>query len=285
MPIAIGLALLVALAGLGFWTAVHPPRYRSAATPADFGWAYESVAFRTADGLTLRGWLIPSAGDPSFRDRRVVMLLHGYPFDKGNILAVAPILHDQVHVLVFDFRGFGESEGWGTTVGYREQNDVLAAIRFLEDRGFERIGAFGFSMGGATALLAAPRTDRLRVIIADSAYADLGLMARAYYGNLPLLSELLAWLTILFARLTFGVDPTDVSPARALAQIQTPVLLIHSTGDDQISVEHAHRLQASLAQNPRSEVWIVDTPGHGSAFSLRPSEYQRRVADFLERHL
>lgn len=281
----LALALLVALAGLGFWSAVHPPRYRSATTPASFGWGYETVAFQTADGLTLRGWLIPRAGDPLYEDRRVVMLLHGYPFDKGNILSVAPLVHDHVHLLVFDFRGFGESDGTGTTIGYREQEDVLGALEFLRGRGFDRIGAFGFSMGAATALMAAGRTDRLRVVISDSAYADLGMMARAYYGNLPLLSEPLAWLTRLFGRMSFGVDPADVSPARSLAQVRIPVLVIHSTGDDQIGLENAHRLQAALAQNRQAEFWFADAAGHGSAFALHPAEYEGRVVDFLQRHL
>ncbi|NPA29421.1 MAG: alpha/beta hydrolase, partial [Epsilonproteobacteria bacterium] len=40
-------------------------------SPAEWGAAYEDITYRTADGLTLRGWWIPG------RDERAVLLLHG----------------------------------------------------------------------------------------------------------------------------------------------------------------------------------------------------------------
>ena len=60
------------------------------------------------------------------------------------------------HVLQFDFRGHGASDPAGTTLGTAERQDVAAAVRLLQGRGLGPIALYGISMGGATAVLAAP---------------------------------------------------------------------------------------------------------------------------------
>ena len=69
--------------------------------------AYQDVSFRTADGLTLRGWHIPSVKTTG----KNLILLHGYPADKGNILPALAFLHEDFNLLLFDFRYLGKSEG------------------------------------------------------------------------------------------------------------------------------------------------------------------------------
>ncbi len=99
---------------------------------------------------------------------------HGYPFDKANILSHALFPHARFHLLLPDFRYFGNSEGAYTTAGSLETQDVAAAVSYLEQRNEvdpERIGALGFSMSAAAFLLA--RHPGIKAIVADSAYATL----------------------------------------------------------------------------------------------------------------
>ena len=69
-----------------------------------------------------------------------MIVLHGYPYDKGNALGVTPFLHDEFDLVLFDFRYFGASEGTSTTVGHRERLDVLAAVDHLRSKGVRSIG-------------------------------------------------------------------------------------------------------------------------------------------------
>ncbi|MBI3965201.1 MAG: alpha/beta hydrolase [Chloroflexi bacterium] len=305
-----GLLLLVSF--FGYWSATHPPRYRSAVTPASFGWPYEPVEIATADGLRLRGWLVKGEAGNSPATRAIVML-HGYPFDKGNILPLGGYLRSEFDLLLFDFRSFGESEGSATTVGYREVGDLAAAVKLLRERGYQRIGVWGFSLGGAVALLSQAADGRddggtagqpdsgamgrqgevvwngrglqIDAIVADSAYADLARLAEAYYGRVPGLSWLLAKLTELWASALLGVHPRDVSPAVASRGTRTPVLLIHSRADDQIPFENALEIQRALAENSNARFWFVDGARHGEAWSRYRVEYEQRVQSFFREHL
>ena len=58
-------------------------------------------------------------------------------------------------VLMFDLRGHGESDGDRLSIGYHERKDVLGAVDFAEEKGFEKIGVLSFCMGAATSLRAA----------------------------------------------------------------------------------------------------------------------------------
>ena len=53
--------VLIIISLWGFYSSIRPPKIVSSLTPRDLKMDYEDVSFRTADGLTLRGWYIPSA--------------------------------------------------------------------------------------------------------------------------------------------------------------------------------------------------------------------------------
>jgi pimeloyl-ACP methyl ester carboxylesterase len=97
---------LVVISLWGFYSSIRPPKILSSLTPRDLKMGYENASFRTADGLTLRGWYIPTAR----RTEKTLILLHGYPADKGDILPALAFLHEDFNLLLFDFRYLGKSE-------------------------------------------------------------------------------------------------------------------------------------------------------------------------------
>src|SRR4029453_3473347 len=115
----------------------------------------------------LAAWLLPRAGAPA------LVLLHGYPAEKADLLPLAGALAPRFTVLLVDQRYFGKSGGRATTIGFRERADLQRAIDFLGTRGIEKVGVFGFSLGGAVALLAAAEDPRIRAVAAYAPFADL----------------------------------------------------------------------------------------------------------------
>lgn len=279
------LSSLLVISLVGFFSSIRPMKFSSLVTPDYYGWDYETVAFSTRDNLLIKGWLIPKVAGTPENARRVVILLHGYPFDKGNILALAPFLKEKFPLLLFDFRYFGESGGSYTSVGYHEQKDLLAAVDFLNRKGYDKIGVVGFSLGGAVALMAAEKSPNIRAVVADSSYADLEMMAKSHYSGLFILKYPLTILTRLISKVVLGVDPKDVSPARAAEGSRTPILIIHSKDDDQIPIENAYRIKEALKGNPQAQFWFFDGARHGETFGLKRAEYEKIVLDFLEAHL
>jgi len=267
---------LVVISLWGFYTSIRPPKILSSLTPRDLKIAYENASFKTADGLTLRGWYIPAARPTE----KTVILLHGYPADKGDILPALAFLHEDFNLLLFDFRYLGESEGSYSSAGAKEVEDLLAAIRFLKAKGIEEVGVWGFSMGGAVALMALEKAPEIRAVVSESSYASLAEMALSLL-RIPLLNYPVAYLVGLWAKIFLGIDLRNVSPAQRIRHTRVPILLIHSSDDAVIPFSHAQSLQQALGENPHAEFWFHNGFGHGEL----GAQYQSRVRSFFHKHL
>lgn len=261
----------------GFYISIKPPKIKSSITPSDYGMDYESISFTTKDQLILDGWFIHHQNPET---AKTIILLHGYPADKGDILPLTHFLNDKYNLLYFDFRYLGESEGRYSTAGALEKEDLLTAIRFLRSRGIDKVGVWGFSMGGAVALMAAPEAPEIKAIVSDSAYARLQLMAYGLY-RIPVLRYPLGWLTSLWGRVFMGLDIGSIAPAESVKDLDIPILIIHSKEDEVILFKNALLIQESLKNNPKAEFWFQENLIHGQA----GRDYQNRILDFFERSL
>ena len=267
---------LIIISLWGFYSSIRPPKIISSVTPRDLKMNYEDVSFRTADGLTLRGWYIPATQ----RTEKTLILLHGYPADKGNILPALSFLHEDFNLLLFDFRYLGKSEGNYSTAGAKEVEDLLAAIQFLKSRGVREVGVWGFSMGGAVALMAIEKAPEIRAVVSESSYASLAEMTFELL-RIPGLNYPIAYLVGLWAKLFLGIDVTEASPADRIRNTKIPILLIHSSADAVIPFSHARSLQQALAKNPNAEFWFHEQFAHGQL----ASDYKNRVRNFFLKHL
>ena len=279
--------------GVAYYAAsrlVHPPRLAVACSPEERGIVhYESVSFAAADGLTLRGWYAPT------RNGAAVVLMHGLNRNRCRLLAEAALLTERGYgVLLYDARNAGESEGTVTTFGVQEVDDALGAAAFVRALpGVEagRIGLFGHSLGGATAIQAAGRLPEVGAVVAVSAFSRLeeniaaGVTTRVGLPAFPF-----APLILFFGRQEAGVDIRQARPVEAVAALGgRPVLIAHGEQDDVLPVVNAYRLYAA-ARGPK-ELFIV--PGMGHYCCLPPGEvetgylqeYTARVVGFLDRHL
>jgi pimeloyl-ACP methyl ester carboxylesterase len=274
--VAVAGGIVVLLSLWIFWTAVRPPRLTIPGTPRDYGLAAEDVALTTADGVTLAGWLIPAAAG----DAPAIVVLHGYPANKADLLPIAGALNARFTVLLVDFRSFGASGGRVTTLGFRERADLRAAVDALARRGHTRIGVFGYSLGGAVALLGAAEDPRIRAVAAWAPFADLRVLARELYSVVWVLKYPFVELMVLWGRLFLGGDITRPSPEMAAARLTIPVQLWASRDDDQIPFGHAERLRRALAGNPRAEFAF----GRG-LHNERAEGFERRLVEFFARSL
>ena len=104
------------------------------------------------------------------------------------------------------------------------------------------MGVWGFSMGGAVALMAVPQAPEIKAVVSESSYASLAGMALQLF-RIPALNYPIAYLVGLWAKLFLGIDLSDVSPAERVRNTSLPILLIHSSADAVIPFAHAHELQ------------------------------------------
>jgi len=267
---------LIIFSFLIFLMSIHPMKIITNLKPSELGLKYEDVTFKSYDGVKLSGWLIPNN-----KTKATIIVMHGYPADKANLLGIAEFLTKDFNVFLFDFRGFGKSEGKYTTAGYLERNDLLGAIEYLEkEKNITKIGLYGFSMGGAVALMTSH--ENVKAIVTDSAYAKLSNMARHMYGIFFILKYLLAYLTKLYGILFLRINIDDASPLGNIKNIRAPILLIHAEKDTQIPVSEAYLLHDT---NKKAELWIVENAEHGMSHSINPEKYEKRVLEFFKENV
>lgn len=262
-----------------FWLVVRPPRLTIPLAPGDYGLPATELTIETGDGLKLAAWFIPAKENPPTAS--AVVLLHGYPAEKADMLPIAAALHPYFATLLLDLRFFGKSEGRVTTLGLRERGDLKRAVDFLATRGFTRVGVFGFSLGGALGIMTAAEDDRIQAVAAYAAFSDLRALGYELYSRLWVLKYALVELLVLWGQVFLGGDVTRPSPAAAAGTLSIPVLLVHSREDEQIPFGHAERLQRALAQNPEAVFWFPEHGRHGEL----PLDFHARVAAFFKTHL
>jgi len=227
-------------------------------------------------GVTLHGWLVLRPGAPG------VVLLHGYPADKADMLPIAAALAPRFTVLLMDLRYFGRSGGHATTLGVRERADLRSAVDVLASQGVSPIGVFGFSLGGAVAIMAAADDPRIRAVAAYAPFSDLKTLGRELYGWLWLAKYPFVELMTLWGRLFLGVDLVTASPVAAASRLtDTPVLLLASREDEQIPLHHAEALQSALRANPAAEFVVLPNGRHAEL----PPDFSSRLVRFFRAHL
>lgn len=261
MSIIIGIILFLLLLSLwGFYLATHPHKIISTITPKDFSVPYEDVSFHTRDNVLIRAWFLPNPNPQA----KTIIVLHGYPADKGDILPSRLFLHQTYNLLFFDFRYLGASEGKYSTAGKDEVLDLEAALNYLNSRGITSVGVWGFSLGGSVALMAAAQTTHIKALVIESAYARLDWMADDYY-HIPILNYPLSKLTQFWAWVFLKYNVKQVSPVKAAEKLTIPILFIYLENDNVVPFRHGLLLQKALQHNPHAQFIFVKNVGHGGA--------------------
>jgi uncharacterized protein len=267
--------ICLAISLAAFFQYAHPKRHVTPPDRLQDRLRPESVRLRTSDGVELDAWFIPNKKSP-----KAVIVCHGYPMDKGNVLGMAEFLAGDFNLLFFDFRAMGKSGGFFSTGGWRERKDVSAAVGILEAKGFPRAGAHGFSPGAAPPALAEDPEIRARVL--DSPFANLYGELDYVFGSMGAVRHPLLRLMQMWNFLFLGINSGKVAPEDFIAGIKTPVLLIHGDGDTTIPAASSLKLHEL---NPGTELWLVKGADHGQAASRGGAEYKRRVLAFFNKNL
>jgi uncharacterized protein len=275
------LILIIAWLGSNYLTARRKPD--PAASPSDYGLAFEDAEFRSGDGLTLHGWYIPRPDS-----NRTVIICSGANGSMDADLAAAPWLHASgLNVLLFDWRGHGRSEGQIVTLGLNERYDLLAAVALAKSKGAQRIGVLGFSMGGTVALTTAAACPDIDAVAVDSAFvhttsAIAGAMQERHVPERA--AYLLARLFLLTASLRFGFNLFAVEPLKAIERIAPrPVLMMYGERDLCVPASEV-RLLYQRAREPR-QLWQVPEAAHRNLQLYRAEEYRQKIVEFFEQNL
>ncbi|MGB0081690.1 MAG: alpha/beta hydrolase [Terracidiphilus sp.] len=180
--ITIGAAIFCAWCGLcllfwqGSWQLLYHPESVVKRTPSTAGIAFDAVGFAATDAGTprLSGWWIPAAPDAKFA-RLTVLYLHGQDGNLGDTVDALAQLHGAgVNVLVFDYRGYGQSQFVRPSEAHWRE-DAEWAIAYLTGTRHVAPGAIvldGTGLGANLALEEAAAHPELAGVIVETPLAD-----------------------------------------------------------------------------------------------------------------
>jgi dipeptidyl aminopeptidase/acylaminoacyl peptidase len=268
-----------------YWHAFRPVRWGEEGergwTPADLGVPHESLETRTRDGLRLLAWYLPGTRPAA------VVVSGGHRGRAGDVLGISVALQRAgFHVVVYGWRGTPGSDPAAHTLGVFERRDLQAAVDAVEARlGDIPVGLLGYSLGGAVSIVVAADDQRVRAVVADSAFSDpAAVLADGVERVLRVPGAVLTAPVAAVMAYRTGARLADFSPLRAVARIAPrPLLLIHGERDVAVTPRHAQDLYHA-AREPR-DLWVVPDASHVGAYFADRARYLDRVVGFFERAL
>lgn len=231
-------------------------------TPDQHGYVFESVEINTADKEILHGWFVPAPDAIG-----TALLFHGNAGNISHRLAYLPMFRQlKLNVLIFDYRGYGQSSGSPTETG--TYTDALAAWKYLTDnRGIppSEIVLYGESLGGAIAAWLATQKHVAMLILA-STFTSVPDLARTIYPFLPV-----HWITRFQYNTLEYLKSTDC-----------PVFIAHSQHDEIVPFSHGERLFRA-AREPKQ--FLTMTNGHNEGFIFMREDWTSKLDLFVRTHL
>lgn len=284
------LTIVSTIFGVGVYivnTLTRPKRLQSLQdiftfSPFEVGLPAEDVTFAPSKGDHLvSAWFAPHP------DATITIIVSpGYRGQRADMLGISRQLWKAgYNVLVLEYYGHGSIVGKPVTLGYRELDDFLGAVRYIRERLPDtRLGAIGYSMGGSITLMGSVQVPEIEVIVADSPFAThRSVLALAFNQKIPLLPfKIFEWAVDLNLKRRAGYHLRDVEPLRYVSQLKRPLFLIHGQSDS-IVPHHDGELLFAQAAEPK-EFWSLPNTEHcGAYFEDRPY-YIKRVLGFFANH-
>ncbi len=261
----------------------HYPDPNDGKSPVSYGLNSIWVEFLAADGIPLKGWYVPAAGEA----RGTMILCHGLNRTRIEMLPKAAFARELgYNALLFDLRHHGQSGGSITTLGFQERLDVLGAVRYVrgEQKAARPVVAWGVSMGAAASLMAAADSPEIDGVISDSTFLSLEDTASHHLKLfLPLPAFPIAYEVIHWTAWRGGFRPPDLDLGKAVDRIGIrPILFVGVEGDRRMPPEIARALFAR-SKSPGKQLLILPGTRHGEGFNQAREQYQKAVREFLGR--
>jgi fermentation-respiration switch protein FrsA (DUF1100 family) len=231
-------------------------------TPKDVGLGYEEIYFKAKDGITISGWYIPAENE-----KGIILFCHGNAGNISHRLDSIKIFNSlNLSVLIFDYRGYGKSEGKPYEIGtYLDAEAAWDYLVNFKEKSPDRIILFGRSLGAAIAAEIALRKNPAGLII-ESSFTSVPDIGTKFYPWIPVK---------LISRFKY-------STIDKIGLIRCPKLIIHSHEDEIIPFEHAKSIY-ERAFPPKDFLEIKG--GHNEGFLISGNTYTEGLKRFLDKCL
>ena len=221
----------------------------------------QEVWFKAEDGVKLHGWYVPhEEAEASF------LFFHGNAGNLSHRTENVFFLYNlKLNVFIFDYRGYGKSEGDPDERGIRLDSqaayDTLMAQPGVSARS---LILFGRSLGGAFAAYIASQNPAAGLIL-ESSFTNAKDMAGRMFPILPV-----GWFM-----------SSELDTLSYVAHLNVPKLFLHGTADSIIPYTLGRELYQGAAE-PK-EFYNIAGAGHNNTIRVGGSDYFDKIKEFITR--
>jgi fermentation-respiration switch protein FrsA (DUF1100 family) len=223
----------------------------------------ENVWFNSADGTRLNGWFFESQTKPELA---TMIFFHGNGGNVSNVSWLAQrFAKHGFNVLIFDYRGYGASDGIAAKESelYADGDAAADFVMHKKRVRSEQIVLYGHSLG--TAIVADVASRRaFGAVVLESGFSSASSVAM----------RALPWLP----RFLHFLGKNRFESARKLNNVKCPILIAHGDPDLTIPTSEAQLLYEA-ANEPR-KLLIIPGAGH-VVFGSAGEQYLDQVEQFM----
>lgn len=219
----------------------------------------------TSGGNKIYGYWVASGGG---RPGITILYSHGNKHNIDEYWDRVMLLHKLgVNVFIYDYRGYGMSEGTSSEEGIHA--DAEAALDYLLSRGVtaDSLCLYGFSLGNVpTIYLASSKIDP-RCVISESPFASANSLTQSGAGlDLPP-----RWLT-----------EGTFDNASLIRNIKAPFLLLHGLDDDFVRYRDNGRVVYENAPEPKKLITVPGATHIDVPQTMGEEAYLEAIAEWIE---
>lgn len=259
------------------------PKPKARKNPEQYDLVVTKEKIQAFDGINLDVWDVEPR-PTSTKSPGVILMLHGYGVEKSQLLPEAKVFKDLgFRPYLLDFRASGESDGFDTTIGFVEAQDVLSAYQHIQQKyPGTQIYIYGKSMGSAAALRAAgPLGLKPSAMILECPFDSLlntvgNRMTLLGLPRAPFSEVLVFWGSVMYGFNGFLHNPADYA-----ALVQSPTLLMVGKKDNRATPRDVQTVFNALLIT--KDLVVFPDAGHTNLYLLSSELWKTAVETFLTR--
>lgn len=237
---------------------------------------YEDVYFPSLDGTKLHGWFIPTRSKTT---KGTIVQFHGNAENiSTHFLSLVWLIEYGYNIFIFDYRGYGKSEGTSSQKGV--YLDSLAGLEkgfsFFEKHGAGKFIVFGQSLGGIIALRALPdysRKEKISLLVLDSTFAS--------YQDIAFDKLSHSWLLFWLSPLSYALISDEYAADKVMKKVKNPVLVIVGQKDPVIPQKFGKKIFKDL-ETDQKWLWKLPNGSHIDGFHHDKGVYRAKFLKFLD---
>lgn len=241
----------------------------------------KEVSFKSLDGVNLHGWIV-SDSNLHRMNKGLITLFHGNAENlTSHYLAFAWLVPKGYDLFVFDYRGYGNSEGSVSPKGILQ--DSIAALNYSEnlltEKNYSSWIVIGQSLGGSLVLKSLSERkniqNKVSLVILDSSFRSNSKESAALLRT--------NFITFLFSPLAYVLmHDTYNATLKDLNSWSIPTLIV-AHKDDPVVISYQSNEIFNQISSLKKWIWVrTEKPsGHINSFYYPNGPWNEKLWNFL----